>query len=63
MIRVDIYPTYEKDGIKYRIGKTLPYGASIVPNGVDFSVFSKYATSCELALFRKRAICSNTISG
>ncbi len=54
MIRVDSYPTHEKDGIKYRIGKVLPYGASIVPNGVNFSVFSKYATSCELVLFRKR---------
>ena len=54
MIRVDSYPTHEKDGIKYRIGKVLPYGASIVPNGVNFSIFSKYATSCELVLFRKR---------
>ncbi|MGM9934554.1 glycogen debranching protein GlgX [uncultured Clostridium sp.] len=54
MLRVDSYPTHEKDGIKYRIGKVLPYGASIVPNGINFSVFSKYATSCELVLFRKR---------
>lgn len=54
MIRVDSYPTHEKDGIKYRIGKVLPYGASIVPNGVNFSIFSKYATSCELVLFKKR---------
>ena len=54
MIRVDSYPTHEKDGIKYRIGKVLPYGASIVPNGINFSIFSKYATSCELVLFRKR---------
>ncbi len=54
MIRVDSYPTHEHDGIKYRIGKALPYGASIVPHGVNFSIFSKYATSCELVLYRKR---------
>ncbi|WP_244834734.1 glycogen debranching protein GlgX [Clostridium sp. BJN0001] len=54
MIRVDSYPTHETDGIKYRIGSVLPYGASIVPNGVNFSIFSKYATSCELVLFKKR---------
>lgn len=54
MIRVDSYPTHEKDGIKYRIGKVLPYGASIVPNGVNFSIFSKHAKSCELVLFKKR---------
>lgn len=54
MIRVDSYPTHEHDGIKYRIGKVLPYGASIVPNGVNFSIFSKYATSCDLALYKKR---------
>ena len=53
VIRVDSYPTHEKDGIKYRIGKVLPYGASIVPNGVNFSIFSKYATSCELLLYNK----------
>lgn len=53
MIRVDSYPTHEHDGIKYRIGKVLPYGASIVPNGVNFSIFSKYATSCDLVLYKK----------
>ncbi len=54
MIRVDSYPTHEHNGIKYRIGKALPYGASIVPHGVNFSIFSKYATSCELVLYKKR---------
>ena len=54
MIRVDSYPTHEHEGIKYRIGKVLPYGASIVPNGVNFSIFSKYATSCDLVLYKKR---------
>lgn len=53
MIRIDSYPTHEINGIKYRIGKVLPYGATIVPNGVNFSVFSKHATACELVLFNK----------
>ena len=53
MIRVDSYPTHEYNGIQYRMGKVLPYGATIVPNGVNFSIFSKYATSCELVLFHK----------
>lgn len=53
MIRIDSYPTHEYRGTKYRIGKVLPYGASIVSNGVNFSVFSKYATSCELLLYNK----------
>ncbi|OCL27597.1 glycogen debranching enzyme GlgX [Orenia metallireducens] len=53
MLRVDTYPTHEHDGIKIRRGKALPFGATIVPGGVNFSVFSKHATSCELVLFRK----------
>lgn len=53
MIRVDSFPTHELNGIKYRIGKVLPYGASIVPGGVNFSIFSKDAASCELVLFKK----------
>lgn len=54
MIRIDGYPTHELNGIKFRIGKTLPYGATIVPGGVNFSIYSKYATECELVLFHKR---------
>lgn len=53
MIRVDSYPTHEYEGIKYRIGKVLPFGASIVPGGVNFSIFSKDAYGCELVLYHK----------
>ena len=53
MIRIDSYPTHEYNGIQYRMGKVLPYGATIVPNEVNFSIFSKHATSCELVLFNK----------
>lgn len=53
MERVDTYPTHEKDGVKFRRGKPLPFGASIVPGGVNFSIFSKHATDCELVLYEK----------
>ncbi|MEG1292138.1 MAG: glycogen debranching protein GlgX, partial [Lachnospiraceae bacterium] len=54
MIRIDSYPTHELNGIKFRIGKALPFGATIVPGGVNFSIYSKHATACELLLFHKR---------
>lgn len=53
MFRIDSYPTHEKNGIKYRMGKVLPYGASIVPGGINFSIFSSDATYCELLLYQQ----------
>ena len=51
---MDDYPTHEIDGIKYRRGHLEPFGATIVSdNAVNFSVFSKDATSCELLLYHK----------
>ena len=51
--RIDYYPTHEHQGIRFRRGRTLPFGATVVPNGVNFSVFSSAASSCTLVLFRK----------
>ena len=51
--RVDYYPTHEHQGFKFRRGRTLPFGATVVPTGVNFSVFSSAATSCTLVIFRK----------
>lgn len=53
--RIDFYPTHEHEGIKYRRGRVLPFGATMVPNGVNFSIFSSAATSCTLVLFEKNA--------
>ncbi|MDR0412737.1 MAG: glycogen debranching protein GlgX, partial [Dysgonamonadaceae bacterium] len=53
--RIDYYPTHELNGIKYRCGHVLPFGATMVPNGVNFSIYSSSATSCTLVLFRKNA--------
>ncbi len=51
--RIDFYPTHEVDGVRFRRGRPLPFGATIVPNGVNFSVFSSSADSCTLVLFNK----------
>ncbi len=56
MFRVDLHPTHVSDCGKFRmrVGKPLPFGATIVPGGVNFSIYSRYATSCSLVLFNKR---------
>src|ERR1041385_6925247 len=51
--RIDYYPTHECRGFRFRKGRVLPFGATIVPNGVNFSVYSSAAESCALVLFRK----------
>jgi isoamylase len=51
--RIDYYPTREVHGFRLRRGHPLPFGSAIVPNGVNFSVFSSSAVSCTLVLFRK----------
>jgi len=51
--RIDYYPTHEHQGFKFRRGQTLPFGATVVPSGVNFSIFSSAATACTLVLFRK----------
>lgn len=54
MNAMDNYPTHELNGIKYRCGHVNPFGASILyDNAVNFSVFSKAATSCELVLYHR----------
>lgn len=54
MYRVDTYPTDRYGEFDLRPGKPIPFGATIVPGGVNFSVYSMYATTCELVLFNKR---------
>lgn len=53
MIRVDLHPTHKYGEFNLRAGKPLPFGATIVPGGVNFSIYSSNATSCELVLFHK----------
>lgn len=51
--RIDYYPTHEYQGFKLRRGRPIPFGATMVPNGVNFSIFSSAATSCTLVLFER----------
>lgn len=52
MQKIDEFPTHEKDGVRYRPGRTLPFGAELVSDStVNFSIFSREATSCELLLY------------
>ncbi len=51
--RIDIYPTHRHGELWLRAGRPQPFGATIVPGGINFSVFSRHAISCTLVLFRK----------
>lgn len=55
MERIDIHPTHNYGEFKLRRGKPFPFGATIVPSGINFSIFSSHATSCTLVLFKKHA--------
>nr|AGS51867.1 glycogen debranching enzyme [uncultured bacterium contig00118] len=43
----------EYKNIKLRPGHVMPFGATVVQGGVNFSVYSSHAASCKLALFHK----------
>ena len=53
MERIDIYPTHIYQGYKLRPGRAYPFGATLVPGGVNFSIFSRHASYCVLVLFEK----------
>lgn len=53
ILRIDAHPTHTYGEFQLRAGKPLPFGATIVPGGVNFSVYSQRAISCELVLFNK----------
>jgi isoamylase len=50
--RVDSYPTHYHGGYALRPGFLLPFGASAVPHGINFSVYSRHARACTLVLFQ-----------
>lgn len=51
MIQIDTFPTDTISGFPCRAGRVLPFGATIVDGAVNFSVYSKEATSCTLVLY------------
>ncbi len=49
---IDTFPTNTIKGLQYRVGRVLPFGATLCENGaVNFSIFSREATSCTLVLY------------
>lgn len=51
--RIDQRSTETINGYKVRPGKPLPFGASLIQNGINFSIYSSAGTSCTLVLFEK----------
>ena len=48
---IDAFPTNRIGSLEYCIGRVMPFGATIIDGGVNFSVFSKEATGCTLVLY------------
>ncbi len=53
--RIDSHPTHTYKNFKLRRGKPFPFGATLIPGGVNFSIYSSHAQACTLVLFKKRA--------
>ncbi len=49
--RIDAYPTHRHGRLALRKGVPIPFGATGVMGGINFSVYSRYATACTLVLF------------
>lgn len=54
--RIDIYPTHRFNGFRLRRGSVQPFGATLVPGGINFSVFSRHATSATLVIYERGAV-------
>ena len=48
---IDTFPTDRIGGFECCAGRVFPFGASVIENGVNFSVYSKEATGCTLVLY------------
>jgi isoamylase len=49
--RTDFYPTHRVAGYDLRPGIAMPLGATALPHGVNFAVYSRNATGCSLVLY------------
>jgi glycogen operon protein len=49
---IDVHPSHYHDGLALRPGSPTPFGASLVPRGINFAIYSRHARSCALVLFR-----------
>jgi glycogen operon protein len=50
-VAVDAYPTHVHAGFALRPGFPIPFGATLVTRGLNFSVYSRHASACTLVLF------------
>ncbi len=53
MERIDIHPTHSSGRYRLRCGRPMPFGATLIAGGVNFSIYSSHATSCTLVLFKR----------
>jgi glycogen operon protein len=51
--RIDSYPTKRISGYGVRAGRPIPLGATMVPGGVNFAVYSDHATAMTLVLYHR----------
>ena len=51
MRKIDTFPTHRIGGLEYRAGRVLPFGAALIDDAVNFSIFSRDAVSCTLLLY------------
>src|SRR5690606_7208773 len=47
--------TGHDEPLEVQPGNPLPFGATAVPEGINFSIYSRHATACTLVLFKKGA--------
>jgi isoamylase len=50
--RIDSFPTHNIAGYGVRPGRTMPFGATLVPGGVNFAVYAGNATSVSVVLYK-----------
>lgn len=50
-----VFPSYALGDYKFRAGAPYPFGAAIVPDGINFAISSCNAASCSLVLFNRAA--------
>ncbi len=48
---IDAYPTHYHAGYALRAGFPIPFGATPLARGINFSIFSRHASACALVLF------------
>jgi glycogen operon protein len=53
---IDVHPSLYHTGFALRPGLPTPFGASLVPGGIHFAIFSRHAESCSLVLFAPGAV-------